>query len=228
MSRKKISARRLAANRANARKSTGPRTPEGKARSRMNAVKHGMLAESIVVLEDQGESKDELQALRARFRNQIAPQGPWEELLVERLLACYWRLRRAYRFEVQTILESRERGETPLLQMGRELAGLRTPRPALLPAADDFDKLLRYEGLIDRTLHRITLQLVRLRTTGLTVSPDEALKASLNTGAVPPAIRPGTNACTDAPATPSTDSVENGLVPAPPPAARQATPTATV
>jgi hypothetical protein len=46
---KTISARKLAANRANARRSTGPRTPEGKRRSRANALKHGL---SVSVLAD--------------------------------------------------------------------------------------------------------------------------------------------------------------------------------
>src|SRR5689334_19539946 len=40
--RKSISARKLSANRANAQKSTGPRTKAGKARSSQNALKHGL------------------------------------------------------------------------------------------------------------------------------------------------------------------------------------------
>jgi hypothetical protein len=39
----------IAANRANAQKSTGPRTAEGKAASRLNALKHGLDAESLII-----------------------------------------------------------------------------------------------------------------------------------------------------------------------------------
>jgi hypothetical protein len=46
---------RLAANRANAQKSTGPRTPEGKAQSRMNGVKHGMCCVEVVPEADRAE-----------------------------------------------------------------------------------------------------------------------------------------------------------------------------
>ena len=43
------SSRQIAANRANAKRSTGPKTEQGKARSRMNAWKHGLTAEDIVI-----------------------------------------------------------------------------------------------------------------------------------------------------------------------------------
>ena len=44
-----ISPRKLAANQENARRSTGPRTPEGKAKVRHNALKHGLLAKEVIV-----------------------------------------------------------------------------------------------------------------------------------------------------------------------------------
>jgi hypothetical protein len=53
-----ISARKLAANQQNARRSTGPRTPEGKARVRHNALKHGLLAKEVIVpLGDEYENR---------------------------------------------------------------------------------------------------------------------------------------------------------------------------
>lgn len=100
----KTSDRKLQANRQNARRSTGPRTAEGKARSRMNATRHGILASDAVIRagegrEDEGRFEDVLNDLRTHF----APTGPMEELLVEKLAVTVWRQRRALRYEVGAI-----------------------------------------------------------------------------------------------------------------------------
>ncbi len=88
--------KQIEANRRNSRKSTGPKTRRGKAKSKMNAMKHGLLAEQVVVLdEDPAEFAGVLESLIDDF----LPQGPLEEQLVERVAACMWRLRRLYRVE---------------------------------------------------------------------------------------------------------------------------------
>jgi Pyruvate/2-oxoacid:ferredoxin oxidoreductase gamma subunit len=87
----KASARKRAANRANARKSTGPKTAAGKARSALNAVQHGVLAQTALL---PGEDEAELEAMAAEFHDEYAPIGPVETALVRRLVAINWRLRR--------------------------------------------------------------------------------------------------------------------------------------
>ncbi len=159
-----LSPRKLAANRANARKCTGPRTAAGKARSSMNALKHGLLARSVVIPNDPAESAQEFESLRDALIQDLAPAGMQEVLLVERMAATYWRLRRLYRFEVQSIADARNRADTPLAQMSRGIEGLPEPLPAQVPAGTAFDQLIRYEATLDRTLHRLTLQLARLKT----------------------------------------------------------------
>ena len=163
MSDKKTTDRQLAANRANARKSTGPRTPKGKAHVCGNAIKHGLFARDLVLPEGHGESIDEFNALRDQLRDDLAPANAMEELVVERLAATYWRARRACRYEAQTILKQRQHDATPISQMVRDLQGISTSPTEQLPAGNDFDRLLRYEGMIDRTLHRLALQLTRLQ-----------------------------------------------------------------
>src|SRR3954466_9597299 len=86
-----VSAARLAANRANAAKSTGPRTPEGKARASMNAVTHGLTADEIVL---PGEDEEEWAALCEQFDADLRARGATERELVTRVCILSWRLRR--------------------------------------------------------------------------------------------------------------------------------------
>ena len=85
------------ANRRNAQKSTGPRTAEGKAISRMAALKHGLSASEIPVLP--GENVDDFERLSMELEENLGPVGALEEELVEYLAQQLWRLRRVYRLE---------------------------------------------------------------------------------------------------------------------------------
>ncbi len=81
-------------NRANAKKSTGPKTVEGKAASSQNAFKHGMYSKSACI---PGENPEDLDALRADLRAEHQPASPTEEILVDELAHHYWRINR-YRY----------------------------------------------------------------------------------------------------------------------------------
>ena len=89
-----ISPARLAANRANAQKSTGPRTPEGKARSRANAYRHGLAGEGVVLPEDQLEV---VAAVAAEITDELRPHGPMGRILTHRVAALTVRLDRCSR-----------------------------------------------------------------------------------------------------------------------------------
>ena len=84
------------ANRQNALKSTGPKTPEGKAAVRLNALKHGLLSREVLL---PGEDEEALRELGERLRAELQPVGELENLLVDRIIAAYWRLRRLGRVE---------------------------------------------------------------------------------------------------------------------------------
>jgi hypothetical protein len=88
---KRISEARRAAARANGAKSQGPVTPEGKAKSALNAVTHGLTASAIVLTT---ESKDKYEALLAAYLEKCAPDGPIEFDLVEEIVAAKWQQRR--------------------------------------------------------------------------------------------------------------------------------------
>jgi hypothetical protein len=83
-------------NRRNALKSTGPKTPEGKDAVRMNALKHGLLSQEILL---PGEDEEALRELGHNLRAELQPVGELENLLVDRIIASYWRLRRLGRVE---------------------------------------------------------------------------------------------------------------------------------
>jgi hypothetical protein len=88
--------KQLAANRANARQSTGPITDEGKQRSRCNAVRHGLTAETVIgALEDAEDYK----AFEAAVTADYDAQSAVERELVLRLASLLWRLRRATTME---------------------------------------------------------------------------------------------------------------------------------
>src|SRR5271170_4859335 len=88
--------RQTEANRRNARKSTGPITEEGKQRSRCNAVRHGLTAETVIgALEDAEDYK----AFEAAIIADYDAQSAVERELVLRLASLLWRLRRATTME---------------------------------------------------------------------------------------------------------------------------------
>src|SRR4051794_17559588 len=88
--------KQIEANRRNARRSTGPTTEEGKLRSRCNAVRHGLTAETVIgSLEDAEDYK----AFEAAVIADYDARSAVERKLVLRLASLLWRLRRAMTIE---------------------------------------------------------------------------------------------------------------------------------
>src|SRR5208337_4714468 len=84
------------ANRQNALRSTGPRTPEGKAASRFNALKSGIDAQAQVI---PGEDPANLETLLAEYQERFETATPERRMLVDTLVSCEWLLRRLTRAE---------------------------------------------------------------------------------------------------------------------------------
>ena len=84
------------ANRRNAASSTGPKTKAGKDASRLNALKHGLGAESPIL---PTESEEAFAAFRDGLLKNLAPQGALENQLAEEIVDLSWRLRRASTLE---------------------------------------------------------------------------------------------------------------------------------
>lgn len=94
------SQRRIEANRRNARLSTGPRTAEGKARSRMNALRRGGRARALLPGAEDGA---EYRRYRRAMMRELAPCGLVERCLAERVVFCGWQLQRVHQMEARLI-----------------------------------------------------------------------------------------------------------------------------
>ena len=88
---------RVRANRANAKKSTGPRSEPGRRRASLNRLLHGLRASTPVL---PGEDPNELDELVRKVATDVQPRGVIEEFMTERVAMGIWRLRRAERAEL--------------------------------------------------------------------------------------------------------------------------------
>jgi hypothetical protein len=91
MSEQPISEARLAANRANAQHSTGPLTPETKAKVSLNAVKTALTGRTVLLPSDDAAK---YQTLLQNFQSELQPVGVQELALVQSIVDCRWRLDR--------------------------------------------------------------------------------------------------------------------------------------
>ena len=154
-----ISAAKLAANRENARRSTGPRTPAGKRRSRWNATQHGLFSKYAVIDTDVlKESREEFDGLHAALRRDLKPKGTAEELLVERIATIYWRHARLLRFESTQIHRAMQSPASELQQM---IYGRPKELTMEMPPESVDQMILRREALNDRQLYRALHELER-------------------------------------------------------------------
>ena len=101
----------IAANQANAQHSTGPNTPEGKAISSRNNVRHG-LAGRWMLLPD--EDPLEFEALVDSLRTEYQSSSPTESLLVEQMAQHYWLAQRALRLQATAFANGPEVDEKKL------------------------------------------------------------------------------------------------------------------
>jgi len=171
----------ILANRRNAQKSTGPRTPEAKAAVAKNALKHGLTARHDVI---DGENQADFDLYRDEMLDELAPVGPMETMLANRVVSLSWRLERAARIQNQTIdALNANIATSPVDQLtqsflAKACASLQpnptVPDPDLAlgrMAIRDFsdarvlEHLLLYERRIEHSLYRTMLELQRLTLT---------------------------------------------------------------
>ncbi len=169
-----LSERQLAANRENAQKSTGPRTPEGKSVCAQNASRHGKLADEVLLA-----CEDRKQFIRysRRYHREFQPIGHLEKSLVNEMVAASWRRDRLGILEARLIDHSYNTIPEPILPQSTPEA--EAPHPDHSPVA--FRNALGYRELVDtskvlpqlsrdaarhnRDFHKALATLLRLRAT---------------------------------------------------------------
>ncbi|QEH37500.1 hypothetical protein OJF2_60910 [Aquisphaera giovannonii] len=138
-----ISDARLAANRRNARKSTGPRTPEGKAESRLNGMKHGGRSAILGMPVLPREDPKALARLIDRFVREGRPGDSLERSLLERAARLTWAIERSDRAEAAYLADAARRASAP--PAGREGAAEERSRRVTRLAAELFHPLSPHE-----------------------------------------------------------------------------------
>jgi hypothetical protein len=170
------SQRKIEANRRNARKSTGPRTPAGKSRVSRNALKHGIFSKKLLTKDVAGgEDPREYLQLQAAIYEQYRPVGRFEEMLVDWIASFTWRLSRVPRCErgqIDRALANHrfvaEQGRAQVLDSA-EMSAPHNPEDdvifddLLLPSNGELDKLLRYEESISKQRDRAIAELEKLQ-----------------------------------------------------------------
>jgi hypothetical protein len=168
----------ILANRQNAQKSTGPRSPEGKDAISQNAVKHGLTARQDVI---SSESQADFDLYRDRMLAELAPDSPMESMLAERIVSLSWRLKRAGRIQNQAIdALNADNKSNPLAKLAQSIFFKGADPPQSDPSACDrdmalgrmaikdfsharvLDRLLMYERRIEHSLYKTVLELQRL------------------------------------------------------------------
>jgi hypothetical protein len=167
------SKRRRAASRANGKKSQGPVTPEGKARSSANATRHGLaapgrLADSVCLTI---ENRAEFVQLHETFVAWHAPANPVEHLIVEEMAVARWRLQRAWVMET-SLLENQMDRMTDTLEKDYETMNEGTRLTLafrdLAEQSPSLSVLQRYESRLSRQFERCLKQLTALRSASKT------------------------------------------------------------
>ena len=134
--------RQIEANRANAQLSTGPRTPEGKARVAGNRRLHGLAGRHVIL---PGERQEEYDTLLAALIDDFSPSSAFEEILVHQMAQAHWKLRRIAEQEAAFLAKH----PNPFLDDN--------PEPARKLA-----QLARYEASARRAFHQAAEQLRRI------------------------------------------------------------------
>jgi hypothetical protein len=154
------------ANRQNAKKSTGPRTPTGKKRSSQNSLTHGIFCQDIVLPHEQ---KHLFTAIRNSNIQSFSPQCITELFLVDELTIAQWKLRRLRETEAFIHMELSEAAlkklaHKPDVPPLKAYPGFLTLKHSLQNKDNGaLERLALHEQRLQRSIHRVLKELRQLK-----------------------------------------------------------------
>jgi hypothetical protein len=148
--------RQIQSARANGARSRGPVTPEGKQKSSRNAIRHGILANTVAL---EGESKERFEELLASLTAEWQPRNTTETALVETMAAARWRWLRV--LAIQKMQFDIDMARQPNVPSPLACAAIAFKK--LSDNSRTLDVLLRYEVAFDRQFYRALNTLMKLR-----------------------------------------------------------------
>ena len=151
-------------NRANAQHSTGPKTEAGKWRTSLNALRHGLTGQVVVL------PTEDMAAYRAHlktFTDEYHPKGATEAQLVQQLADTSWRLNRAASLEANLLTLAAARLPDPLTESPDAIQATLAMAAALESQAKAFTNLSLHTQRLSRQFERTLLQLLALQKTRL-------------------------------------------------------------
>jgi len=184
------------ANRRNAKKSTGPKTPEGKASSRRNGLRHGLTATTCMLA---GEDPEALLDLLEELRDKYDPQDTDEEFLLERMAKARFRYGRIMPLEaaIFNLRLAIDKAPEPLTAAQGQASQRAWAYMRDANGGNALTKLARYETSLLREYDRCRQELEKLQKIraakaaptppgdGLRGEPDSPINSSRSTGCSP-------------------------------------------
>jgi hypothetical protein len=160
-----LNEKQIAANQANSKLSTGPRSVAGKRNSSLNATTHGFLAQSILI---PGESRTKFLKLLADLTTEFEPSTGDQHGLVQTMAIARWRTFRAWTIEAASLAYEHNRLAEANTNSGAPVyhdAPTQTMLAfrSLSQQPQNLDNLSRFEGRFDRQYHRAADRLLRLQ-----------------------------------------------------------------
>ena len=168
--------KQISASRENAKKSTGPRTTEGKTNSSKNALKHGLMAQDAVI---PGEDPAAFDRHLSNVENTYLPRNYVEKQIVHQIADTMWRIKRLSRIETTVMSASIERTRVyqhdyrvERIRQGHE-GDLQLLGESMFGGTKFLNNLARYDGHLRRCLHRDLQLMMKIRR------QDEKARATL-------------------------------------------------